>query len=277
MNKKIKILIYSLASIVFLAIIWLVITNLPVSEETAVPVNNTNEESNNEELFVVSGEFVCLPLIDENKPHNDICLFALKDNDNYYRLQSVDDKNNVMSRINRGQMIEITGRLIEEESDVYQTLGTIKVSGVRYLYTEASEIESYLPNSFKADYISFQNYSLGIFSVAEYPRLEFWIENGEIECDETNLESSLPLRISQKELNGHKYCMAAFSEGAAGSVYTEYAYSTVIDNNVYSVQFVARYPSCSNYPTEEKLQCERERESFDLDNLVSQVIEEVSV
>ena len=130
-----------------------------------------------------------------------------------------------------------------------------------------------LPISFKADYISFQNYSSGIYKVTDYPRLESWVENGEIECNETPLESSLPLRISKKEINGKKYCIGAFSEGAAGSTYTEYAYTTVIEDNVYVVKFVARYPNCSNYPDEKRIECDRERENFNLDNLVNQEIE----
>lgn len=231
-----------------------------------------NEAANleNKDLFIVSGEFVCLPLKDENIPHNDLCVFGIKNSDgDYYRLQAPsDDKNNIVNKIRKGQKIEISGELVNEESDIYKTLGTIKVIGVKYLYTEEGNIESNLPDSFKASYISFQNYSSNIFKAEEYPKLESWVENGEIECNETPLESSLPLRISKKEINGQKYCIGASSEGAAGSVYTQYAYTTVIENNVYLVQFVARYPNCSNYPDKERRECEAERENFNLDNLV---------
>lgn len=226
--------------------------------------------SGDDNLFVVSGEFVCLPLKDENIPHNDLCVFGIKNsNSDYYRLQAPsDDKNNIVNKIRKGQKIEISGELVNEESDIYKTLGTIKVIGVKYLYTEEGNIESNLPDSFKASYISLQNYSSNIFKAEEYPKLESWVENGEIECNEAPLESSLPLRISKKEINGQKYCIGASSEGAAGSVYTQYAYTTVIENNVYLVQFVARYPNCSNYPDKERKECETERENFNLDNLV---------
>ena len=231
------------------------------------------DQKTGEELFVISGEFVCLPVIDENKPHNDLCVFGLKDNDNYYRLQSTgDDKNNVVNKIKRGQRIEISGKMINEKSDIYKTSGTIKVDGVKYLNTEENNIESYLPDSFKADYISFQNYGSGIFKVTEYPRLESWVENGQIECDETPSESSLPLRTNKKETNGQKYCISASSEGAAGSVYTQYAYTTVMGDNVYMIQFVARYPNCDNYPEAENIKCKKERENFNLDVLVDEEI-----
>ncbi|MGI5827236.1 MAG: hypothetical protein ACOX0H_02000 [Patescibacteria group bacterium] len=229
------------------------------------------------DLFKVTGEFVCLPLKDENIPHNDLCVFGIKNSSgDYYRLQAAsDDKNNVVNKIRKGQKIEISGELINEESDIYKTLGTIKVVGVKHLYTEEKDIESNLPDSFKANYISFQNYSSNIFKAEEYPKLESWVENGEIACNETPLESSLPLRISKKEINGHKYCIGASSEEAAGSVYTQYAYTTVIGDNVYSVQFVARYSNCDNYPKEESIKCKTERESFDLDILVDSEIEKI--
>ncbi|MCK9439160.1 hypothetical protein M0Q39_03825 [Patescibacteria group bacterium] len=224
----------------------------------------------NKDLFIVSGDFVCLPVKNQDEPHNDLCVFGVKNNDgDYYRLQAPsDDKNNVVNKIRMGQKIEISGELINEESEIYTTLGTIKVEGVKHLYTEEGNIESNLPDSFKASYISFQNYGSNVFNVEEYPKLESWVENSEIECDETPLESSLPLRISKRQVNGQKYCIGASSEGAVGSVYTQYAYTTVIEDNVYLVQFVARYPNCSNYPDKERGECEAERENFNLDNLV---------
>ncbi|MFA6282431.1 MAG: DUF4153 domain-containing protein [Candidatus Omnitrophota bacterium] len=91
-------------------------------------------EEINKNLFVVSGEFVCLPLKNEDIPHNDLCVFGIKnDNGDYYRLQAPsDDKNNVVNKIKNGQKVEISGELINEESDVYKNLGTIKVLGVKY-------------------------------------------------------------------------------------------------------------------------------------------------
>lgn len=148
---------------------------------------------------------------------------------------------------------------------------------LEYSDTQNRNFNNSLPVSFQAEYISFQNYSLGIYLAEDYPRLESWVENGEIECDETPLESSQALRISKKEINGHKYCIGAASEGAAGSVYTEYAYTTVIDGRVYLVKFVARYPNCSNYPDEQNEACIKEREAFNLDNLVDVEIEVMKI
>lgn len=140
-----------------------------------------------------------------------------------------------------------------------------------YVEEEKSD-EPKQTDSLKANYISFQNYKLSIFRTEEYKGTEFRVENGEINCDTTDQVSSLPLRISKTNINGQKYCIGAFSEGAAGSVYTEYAYATVIENNLYLVTFVARYPNCSNYPDKERMECEAERESFNLDSRIDDEI-----
>lgn len=128
------------------------------------------------------------------------------------------------------------------------------------------------PETLKANYISFQDYSFSIFEVDKYKGTEFSVENREINCNITNQASSLPLRISKSEINGQKYCIGAFSEGAAGSVYTEYAYATVIKDNVYLILFTARYPNCSNYPNQQKMECETERVDFNLDDIIDQEI-----
>lgn len=277
MNKKFKLLFLAVLVITILIVVFFVLSNLLPKKE----IENNREEIILSEIqkqydeihrdsFKVIGEFACLPLRDENLPHNDLCVFGIKNgNGDYYRLEAPsDDKNNVVNKIRIGQRIEISGELINEESDIYKALGTIKVLGVKHLYTAEKDLESNLPNSFKANYVSFQNYTLNIFKAEEYPRLESWVENGQIECEETPLESSLALRISKKEINEQKYCIAAFSEGAAGSVYTQYSYTTVIENNVYLINFIARYVDCNNYSNQQKVECKLERENFNLDILV---------
>ena len=130
-----------LLCLVFLVATLFVVTNLLQKRETAerekkflAEIQQKYEEIN-KGLFVVSGEFVCLPVKDENTPHNDLCLFGIKtDNNDYYRLQAPsDDPKNVVNKIKIGQKIEIGGELVNEESDVYQTLGTIKVKAVKHL------------------------------------------------------------------------------------------------------------------------------------------------
>lgn len=136
MKQTIKILSYSLVFLVALTIIFWVINNTFKSTDTNSPIAvNNEEEIKEEELFVVSGEFVCLPVKDENRPHNDLCAFGVKEESgDYYRLQSMsDEKFNVIATLDRGEKIEVSGIFIDEVSDTYKTLGTIEVNEVKVL------------------------------------------------------------------------------------------------------------------------------------------------
>lgn len=143
-NKKSKIIFGGVLVLLLFLVIFFVINNLSSKKE----IKNKNEEEFlaqiqkqyneiHKDSFKVVGESSCLPVKDENIPHNDICLFGIKSNDGYYRLQAPsNDPNNVVNKIKVGQKLEISGELIKEESDLYQTLGTIKVLGVKYLGTK---------------------------------------------------------------------------------------------------------------------------------------------
>ena len=286
-NRKIKFIFFSLLLFIFLLLlIWILIYSqggVHVGNSNGIITANNNVlglenwEQVHKELFTVSGKFVCLPVKDASKAHNDLCVFGLQDGDHYYRLQKVSEDNlNILNKIKEGQNIEIKGVLMESINDEYESLATIKVSGVRFLETDADQFKDNLLANFHANYISFQNFNSGVFRGTDYPAsIDSRFVNGEIDCDETAAESSLSLRVSKKEINGKKYCISAFSEGAAGSVYTQYAYTTAIDDYVYLFQFLAHYPHCSNYPDKERLACEKEREIFDLDALVDQEIETI--
>jgi hypothetical protein len=124
-----------------------------------------------------------------------------------------------------------------------------------------------------AKYISSQDWKVEIYNKEDDLPLGFKIVAGEVDCEETLLESSFPERVQKKIINNKLYCIRAFSEGAAGSVFTEYDYATVINDNLVVISFVARYPQCPNYPDPQRLECEQERETFNLDLVVDQIIQ----
>ncbi|NUM25052.1 MAG: hypothetical protein HUU49_00335 [Candidatus Buchananbacteria bacterium] len=94
----------------------------------------------------------------------------------------------------------------------------------------------------------------------------------ELNCQETAPEKSLSARIIRRQVDDRVYCVHAASEGAAGSVYTKYAYSTVWHERLVTVSFVLRYPQCTNYDEPAQTECQNERESFDLDAVVDRIV-----
>ena len=141
MKHTIKILSYSLIFLVVLTIIFWIVNSTFKSGDADTPIVVNNEKEVEEELIVVSGEFTCLPLKDENRPHNDLCAFGVEDDNNdYYRLQSMsDEKFNEIATLDAGQKIEVSGSFIEEESNTYKTVGTIEVSEVK-VFAEKNDI-----------------------------------------------------------------------------------------------------------------------------------------
>ena len=78
-----------------------------------------------------------------------------------------------------------------------------------------------------------------------------------------------------RKINGHNYCIKSQAEGAAGSIYTSYVYSTVQDGQVVSVALTVRAVQCENYDEQGKASCEAERASFSLDALIDGIVNTV--
>ena len=80
-------------------------------------------------------------------------------------------------------------------------------------------------------------------------------------------------KTEEKIINDRTYCVTTIAEGAAGSVYRQYAYSFPFEGETYFVTFSLRFPQCGNYEEEERLMCEKEQATFYVDNLIEGSIE----
>jgi hypothetical protein len=98
-------------------------------------------------------------------------------------------------------------------------------------------------------------------------------ENTPFSCTEAGSESERAGRTEKIVVNGHTYCVTKVTEGAAGSVYTQYAYARAENNNIEIFTFSLRFVQCGNYQDPEKSACEAERESFNVDNYTDQYIQ----
>jgi hypothetical protein len=112
-------------------------------------------------------------------------------------------------------------------------------------------------------------------SVAEWPPT-IKVASGNFSCVETPQEKSSMLEItSQRLVDNRIYCVNVKNEGAAGSVYSSYVYTTPVRGKLVLVSFVLRYPNCTNYDEEQSLACTSEREAFDLDATVDRIVQTV--
>lgn len=94
------------------------------------------------------------------------------------------------------------------------------------------------------------------------------IEKKNFICEETAITSSLSETTTQKLINNRMYCVNVINEGAAGSVYSSYTYTTFEDGNLFKINFILRYSSCGNYSEKENQDCINEREIFNVDLIV---------
>lgn len=70
---------------------------------------------------------------------------------------------------------------------------------------------------------------------------------------------------------GRTYCITKVSEGAAGSIYNQYAYAFAKGNQTIIMTFTLQYPQCANYDDPKKTECQNEEDKFDVNSLLNQI------
>ncbi|MFA5184077.1 MAG: hypothetical protein WC456_00965 [Patescibacteria group bacterium] len=133
-------------------------------------------------------------------------------------------------------------------------------------YTDEAQGFSFrYPAQLAAQYIS-------LVSPAWPPRIMVTESTEVLDCTETPATGSQAGRTRLQTINSRSYCVIAYSEGAAGSVFTDHTYIHEDGKNRVTVNFTLRYPQCSNYDEPQRTACADERTSFDLDALVDQIV-----
>lgn len=104
---------------------------------------------------------------------------------------------------------------------------------------------------------------------------EVSIDN-KLNCKGAPKEESFPKKVTQKTIKGRNYCVKEKSEGAAGSVYTKYTYSTLLNGNLVTLNFTLQFPQCGNYPKDKRINCKKQRETFDIDGVIKEITDSIS-
>jgi len=112
-------------------------------------------------------------------------------------------------------------------------------------------------------------------SVVEWPPV-IKIETGTYSCQTTPQEiSSMSDITSERLVDNRTYCVNIKNEGAAGSVYSSYVYTTTKNNKLVKVSFTLQYPNCNNYDEGQSQVCTSEREAFDIDSTVDRIVQSI--
>lgn len=127
------------------------------------------------------------------------------------------------------------------------------------------------------EYIASQDWKVIIVNEEEKYPPKFKITEGQIDCKITSSESDLLYETAKRSIDGRIYCIESLSEGAAGTIYTQYIYSTIKSGSLITVSCVIRYPQCMNYSEPQSTECENERETFDLEKIISYIVSMLSI
>ncbi len=119
-----------------------------------------------------------------------------------------------------------------------------------------------------------QNLPTTYMSALDWPPLAN-IVGVDFRCAEAGNETDRAGQTVLKTVNGRTYCVTQKSEGAAGSIYDQYAYAFIKDERMYILAFSTRAVQCANYPSPQKTECESERRDFNLDDLVDRIAQTV--
>jgi hypothetical protein len=103
------------------------------------------------------------------------------------------------------------------------------------------------------------------------------VEEGPFACLEAGTETARAGRTEPVTIGGRTYCVTRVTEGAAGSVYTMYAYAWPAEDAVIIVTFSLRAVQCGNYDEPRRIECERERAAFSIDPVVDGIARSTTV
>jgi len=180
---------------------------------------------------------------------------------------------------------DVSGKIIDMTSTGMSGSRAIQVGvakfGNQWLITGVSVFspeENVLWKEYSKDGISFkypEKFTAQYISTQEWPPV-VEVESGNFSCTETPQEVSSLFEItSQRVVDNRIYCVDVKNEGAAGSVYSSYVYTTPKNGKLVKVSFVLRYPNCGNYDEVRNQACTSEREAFDLDSTVDRIVQSV--
>jgi hypothetical protein len=101
------------------------------------------------------------------------------------------------------------------------------------------------------------------------------VMSGPFVCTEAGNETQPAGKTEQKTVMGRSYCVTIEGEGAAGSVYNQYAYAFSKNDKTVILTFSLRFVQCANYDAPQSTECTAERNSFDPDNLIDGIAQTV--
>ena len=126
-------------------------------------------------------------------------------------------------------------------------------------------------------YIGSQDWKVKIVTEEEKYLPKFKITENQIDRMTSSSENGLLIKTVKRKIDGRIYCIESTNEGAAETIYTQYAYFTLKNGNLITVSCVIRYPQCMNYSEPYNSECANEHEPFNLDKIISLIVKNLRI
>ncbi|MDD4444068.1 MAG: hypothetical protein PHP81_03280, partial [Patescibacteria group bacterium] len=214
---------------------------------------------------IMRGVFTCLPHRDTSGPVTLECAYGFQAEDgNYYALKD-ENRDKGLFDLSIGEEVEIRGLFIPEKSEKYNSQGVIEIQELYVIEEEEEEVVeeedvlletdnySFVAPSVNLDYASLRDWQVSL--IDEKGVLLERVLDGQLVCRETAVDDNPNYSVSRITSDRAQYCLETASEGAAGSVYTEYSFYTLFSGDLIVIKFTAQYPQCYNYDDPEKTDC----------------------
>ncbi len=107
-----------------------------------------------------------------------------------------------------------------------------------------------------------------------WPPQGYLLGAGPMSCVEAKTATG---STSKRVVAGNTYCVTEKTEGAAGTISTQYAYAFEKNGQVAALIFSLRYRQCASYPEPKKAECETERKAFSVDNLANTIAQSFKI
>lgn len=121
-----------------------------------------------------------------------------------------------------------------------------------------------------------ENLTTRYISIVDWPP-KVAVTNGPLTCTEAGSETARAGQTMKRTVDDREYCVTRESEGAAGSIYTNYAYATEKNGRALIFTFSLRAVQCLNYDDPQRSECEAERGSFDLDGVLDRIAQSAAI
>jgi hypothetical protein len=148
------------------------------------------------------------------------------------------------------------------------------ISTVIYFNSNKSEISDWKISTDNKNHISFQypeKLATEYIHEMDWPP-QFQITDKPFACKESGSEITELGRTTKEEVNGRLYCITRSNQGAAGSIYTKHTYGFERANATALLTFTTRAVQCANYDDPQKTACEKERASFNIDEITDKMV-----